>query len=197
MNDIRNLILDTIFNQCVKLLAPHSNAYKRHSPELDGIEVSMLSQLPPVLEYLQMGGIELSETTGVTLTPALYIANATESLEIPQGSGLANFLGIETPFVGESYPVVLRLVVHQPSEPPYEKSNPVIIARVREQLDFFLDGTHFRGLSADRIGYQFPSVALTAGITASYNLEAIATPWEVYDFRLEVIFKRQKEMYYD
>ena len=107
MNDIRNLILDTIFNQCVKLLAPHSHAYKRHSPELDGIEISMLSQLPPVLEYLQMGGIELSETTGVTLTPALYIANATESLEIPQGSGLANFLGIETPFVGESYPVVL------------------------------------------------------------------------------------------
>ena len=157
----------------------------------------MLSMYPPLLEYMQMGGIELSETTGVTLTPALYIANATESLEIPQGSGLGNILGIETPFVGESYPVVLRLVVHQASQPPYEKSNPVIIARVREQLDFFLDGTHFRGLSADRIGYQFPSVALTAGITAAYNLEAIATPWEVYDFRLEVIFKRQKEMYYD
>ena len=181
----------------MKLLAPNSQAHKRYSPDVDGVERSMLSQSPPVLEYLQMGGIELSETTGVTLTPALYIANATESLEIPPSSSLNQILGIETPFVGESYPVVLRLITHQPSEPPYEKSNPVMIARVREQLDFFLDGIHFRGLSADRIGYQFPSVALTAGITASYNLEAIATPWEVYDFRLEVIFKRQKEMYYD
>ena len=197
MNDLRNLILETIFNQCVKLLAPKSQAYQRYSPDLDGIEQSMLSQSPPLLEYVQMGGIELSEATGVTLTPALYIANATESLEIPQGSGLGNILGIETPFVGESFPVVLRLITHQASEPPYEKSNPILIARIREQLDFFLDGIHFRGLSADRVGYQFPSVALTAGITASYNLEAIATPWEVYDFRLEVIFKRQKEMYYD
>lgn len=195
MNDIRNLILETIFNQCLKLLNPRSNEFKRYSIEFDDIDESMLSQSPPLLEYLQMGGIELGEIRGVTRTPALYIANATESLEIPQGSGLGNILGIETPFVGESFPVVLRLVVHQASEPPYEKSNPVIIARVREQLDFFLDGIHFRGLSADRIGYRFPSVALTAGITASYNLEAIATPWEVYDFRLEVIFKRQKEMY--
>ena len=197
MNDIRTLILETLFNQCVKLLAPSSHAYKIHSPEIQGIEKTMLSRSPPVLEYLQMGGIELSKTTGVTLTPALYIANATESLEIPQRSGLAKFLGIETPFVGESYPVVLRLVTHQPSTPPYEKSNPVMIARVREHLDFFLDATYFRGLSADRIGYEFPSVALTAGITAAYNLEGIATPWEVYDFRLEVIFKRQKERYYD
>ena len=197
MNDIRTLILETIYSQCQKLLNPRSGVFKKYRPEFDDQEKSMLSMYPPLLEYVQMGGIELSETTGVTLTPALYIANATESLEVPQGSGLANFLGIETPFVGESFPVVLRLVVHQASEPPYEKSNPVIIARVREQLDFFLDGTHFRGLSADRIGYQFPSVAMTAGITAAYNLEAIATPWEVYDFRLEVIFKRQKEMYYD
>ena len=197
MNDLRNLILETTFNQCVKLLSPNSQAFKRYSPDLDDIEQSMLSQSPPILEYVQMGGIELSEASGVTLTPALYIANATESLEIPQGSGLGNILGIETPFVGESYPVVLRLITHQVRNPPYEKSNPVIIARIREQLDFFLDGIHFRGLSADRIGYQFPSVAMTAGITASYNLEGIATPWEVYDFRLEVIFKRQKEMYYD
>ena len=156
----------------------------------------MLALSPPLLEYVQMGGVEIRDETPerVTRHPALYIANGTESLEIQAGSGLGNLLGIEMPYVGESYPVVLRLVVNQGIAPPYEKSNPVIIARIREQLDYILDATYFRGLRADRIGYRFPSVVITAGITASYNLEAIATPWEVYDFRLEVIFKRQKEM---
>ena len=196
MNDIRNLILETIFNQSLKLLRPGSTDFDIHTPEPDDHEESMLTRFPPLLEYVQMGGVEIRDETPerVTRHPALYIANGTESLEIQAGSGLGNLLGIEMPYVGESYPVVLRLVVNQGIAPAYDKSNPVIIARIREQLDYFLDATYFRGLRADRIGYQFPSVVITAGITASYNLEAIATPWEVYDFRLEVIFKRQKEM---
>ena len=195
MNDIRNQILQTIFDQCIKILHPNSREFKKYAPEHDGLEKQMLSQSPAILEHLEMGGVELKTIETVSQTPALYIANGTESLEIPRGSGLGNILGIEAPYIGESFPIVLRLVVNNGNKPVYEKSNPVVIARIREQLDFFLDATHFRGLSADRVGYQFPSVALTAGITASYNLEAIATPWEVYDFRFEVIFKRQKELY--
>ena len=99
--------------------------------------------------------------------------------------------------MGESFPIVLRLVVNQGNAPTYEKSNPVIIARIQEQLNYFLDESNFRGQRADRVGYEFPSVVLRAGITASYSLEAIASPWEVKDFRLEVVFKRQKSRFYE
>ena len=201
MNEIRSIILDTTYDRCLKLLEPKSSEFKKHFGKVDSKSVLddeervVVSGLPRILQYVQMGGIELKEIRGVTRIPAIYIANGTESHEIPQESGLARLLGIELPFVGELYPVVIRLVIHQGTEPRYEDSNPVIIARIHEQLSYFLDQTNFRGLSADRVGYQFPSVVLRAGITASYNLEAIATPWEVYDFRFEVIFKRQKTMF--
>ena len=203
MDDIYNLILRTTYDQCLKLLDPRSNEFKRHFGNadpvslLDAEERMMLSGAPQKLQYLQMGGCDIKEIEQVTRTPAIYIANGTESVEIPQGSGVANRLGIELPFVGELFPIVLRLVVNQGIAPPYEESNPVIIARIREQLNYFLDAINFMGLSVDRIGYEFPSVVLEASIAASYSLEAIATPWEVYDVRLEVIFKRQKSMFYE
>ena len=83
------------------------------------------------------------------------------------------------------------LVVHQEVEPKYEESNPITVTSIREQLDYFLDKQSFLNITDKRFGYSLPSRVLRASIVASYTLEGIASPWEVLDFRFEVIFKRQ------
>ena len=196
MEGIRKKILDLTFKQCLKLLEDDTVAYKRYFMDPD------VSKRPPArsenedvalaasgafLENVQMGSFPLAHVTRLTRLPALYVANGTETVE-----GGASARDPALPNVIELFPIVLRLVVNQGVEPAYDESNPIIISQIREQLDYFLDVTVFKQITDKRRGYKIPSSVQSASIVASYNLEGIATPWEVFDFRFEVSFQRQR-----
>ena len=207
MKGIREKILDLTFKQCLKLLKDDTVAYHTNfpngtvSPSLSETERGTLEDTPPILENVRMGGFPLAHVTRLTRVPALYVANGIDAVEV--GSSQSQFGSQNTEpknfrsppalqKVLELYPIVLRLVVNQGSEPDTDKSNPIIIAHIREQFDTFLNTLIFQGLKAKRFGYTLPSEVKKASLTASYPLENIPPPISVQDFRFEVVFEKQR-----
>ena len=202
--DIRNQLLYQVYGQCLKLLKPGSANYNKHSAFIDPWSpeelefLSMSAEDAPgqrIIEYVQMGSPEMRDIEKITRTPAIYIFNDTDGGQLGRSDLASRGLSVELPFVGILYPIVLRAIVSEGGVPPYEKSNPVTLARIYEQLTYFLDLTYFIGIAekVPRVGYQFPSVVLQADIKADFNLfSGIATPWEVVDHRLDIVFKQQR-----
>ena len=62
MNEIRRIILDTTYDRCLKLLEPKSSEFKKHFGKVDSKSVLddegrvVVSGLPRILQYVQMGG---------------------------------------------------------------------------------------------------------------------------------------------
>ena len=142
-----------------------------------------------IVEYVQMGSFPLEAYTRLTRLPAIYIANGTEPEETSARNSALGTSNLDSVF--EVYPLTLRIVVHQEFEPKYEDSNPVQLAAIREQLDYFLDMQAFGGITDKRFGYKTPSRVYRALITTTQTLKGIASPWEIVDLDFEVIFQKQ------
>ena len=192
---IREKILEKAYRQLLKLLNPRSKEFARNFPKADtryplsDDEKRALGPSGAVLEYVQMGSFPIVEYTGLTLLPAIYIANGTEPEETSARNSILGNSNLDSVF--EVYPLTLRIVVHQEVEPKYEDSNPVRLAAIREQLDYFLDMQAFGGIVDKRFGYKTPSRVYRALITTTQTLKGIASPWEIVDFDFVVIFQRQ------
>ena len=192
---IRDKILEKTFKQSLKLLNPKSKEFSIHFPKADiqspltNDEKRALGPTGGLLEYVQMGSFPLEEYTGLTRLPALYIANGTEPEDTSSRNSVLGNSNLDSVF--EVYPLTLRLVIHQELEPKYEDSNPVRLAAIREQLDYFLDMQAFGGMIDKRYGYKTPSRVYRALITTTQTLKGIASPWEIIDSDFWVIFQRQ------
>lgn len=192
---IRDKILEKTYRQCKKLLNPKSKEFYRQFPKADtkypltDDERTALGQWGGLLEYVQMGSFALEAYTRLTRLPALYIVDGTEPEDASSQNSRLGDSTLKTVF--EVYPLTLRLVVHQALEPEYDESNPVNVARIREQLDYFLDMQAFGGIVDKRFGYSQPSRVYSAMITTTQTLKGIASPWEIVDYDFEVTFQRQ------
>ena len=192
---IRDKILEKTYQQLLKLLHPKSKAFSLHFPKADvkhplsNTEKRALGPSGAVLEDVQMGSFPIQEYTGLTRLPAVFVANGTEPEETSARNAVLGSANLDSVF--EVYPLTLRVVVHQEAEPKYEDSNPVRLAHIREQLDYFLDMQAFGGIVDRRYGYNTPSRVYRALITTTQSLKGIAAPWEIVDFDFVVIFQRQ------
>ena len=72
-----------------------------------------------------------------------------------------------------------------------ETSNPYTTALMKEGLDYVLDPSEFINMTAERRGYRTPSVVNDAILLAGQNLESLATPYEVIDYRMEFHIAKQ------
>ena len=144
------------------------------------------------IRYISFGTQNLVDINKQNLLPALFLEAGTDAQR-------QDFRGIELAKEGEVMPIILRLWTRQPKPtelkgPAYKQSNPIFIAQMREQLDYFLDRNEFIGISTPRIGYTLPSQVYDACITSAYTLQGVRAPYECVDFRFEVIFDKQKEI---
>jgi len=144
------------------------------------------------IRHISFGTRNLMDINEQNLLPALFLEAGSNAHE-------RGFPGMESAKEGEVMPVVLRLWMREPkpselSDVAYRDSNPIFIAQMREQLDYLLDPSEFKGISMIRIGYTLPSSVYDCGITSSYTMQGIRAPFECIDFRFEVIFSKQKEI---
>ena len=192
---IREQILEKTYRQCLKLLNPRSREFKRKFPKADtrypltDKEKRALGASGGLLQYVQMGSFPLEAYTKLTRLPAIYIANGADSEDVSSSNPRVGSSDLEG--VLEVFMLTLRLVTHQEVEPKYEDSNPVVVATIQEQLDYFLDMQSFGGITDKRFGYRIPSRVKSAILIPGQTLKGIASPWEIADFDFEVVFQRQ------
>ena len=196
LDDIRNKILLTTYNQMLKLLSPTSMQFTETFPNAD---MNNLSTYPlsenelivitdPVLQHVQMGAQSLSNLDKLDVLPMVFIMDGSDD-EVNPDKRADDLIGE----VNETMPMQLVLVIKQKNVPTYEQTNPVVAAKIRSQLDFILDTIYFEHLMEQRHGYNNPSRAWRALITRSDSTEGSRTPYEIIVYRFEVQFKRQAQ----
>ena len=194
---IREKILQKTYTQCLQLIKPETREYERHVKDghltpPTGQDLCALTMNGGAMLYnVQIGTFPLMNYRNLSLLPALYIADGDDPEE--DTSSRNQQLGSATlSEVFETYPLTLRVVVRQPLDPKPDQSNPIRLARIREQLDYFLDMQAFGGIiDRDRVGYRSPSKVYRALITTQQTLKGFASPWEIVDFNFIAIFQRQ------
>ena len=189
--DIYNHCYKKVHDQCLKLLDPDSAAFSLHQPTLSNEELELLddgrivkdvrSGSPDLATFQQRSGQEFP-------LPILF-------LEI--GTGGLDFLhpSIANAMKGEVFHVKIRCVVDKPSITDaysYESSAPVKLLKIRNQLDYLLDISVFRGLRSERIGYDFPSLIWDCGIMAMEALEGLPASYDAIDWRFVAEIHKQK-----
>ena len=143
------------------------------------------------IQYVQMGSRDWADAQQENLLPAIFIESANDGFSSPDPIEMNTN-------IGETVPMNVRLVTVQApdTELMFSNSNPIIIAKFRGALDYILDPYWFRGLSergGKRAGYRFPSTVFSADIVSAQNLEGQISPFEVTDFRFEVVISRQRQ----
>lgn len=192
MHDIYNKVYKKIHDQCLKMLDPDSDAFALHQPTLTNEELEVLAD-GRIIKDVRSGSPDLANinqrTTGQQFPlPILF-------LEI--GTGGLDFLhpSIANSMKGEAFPVKIRCVVDKPpitDAYSYEASAPVKLLNIRNQLDYLLDISVFRGLRSERIGYDFPSLIWDCGIMATEALEGLPASYDAIDWRVVFEIHKQK-----
>ena len=77
----------------------------------------------------------------------------------------------------------------------FETSAAMQLLKIRDQLEYVLDVSVFRGLKNERVGYDYPSLVWSSGIVATETLEGLAPGYEAIDWRFAVILHKQKQRY--
>jgi len=192
MEDIFNKCYKKVHDQCLKLLDPDSDAFALHQPTLSAEELDLLED-GRIVKDVRSGSPDLANinqrTTGQQFPlPILF-------LEI--GTGGIDFLheSIANSMKGEAFHVKIRCVVDKPSITDaysYEASAPVKLLKIRNQLDYLLDVSVFRGLRSQRIGYDFPSLIWDCGIMGMEALEGLPASYDAIDWRFIAEIHKQK-----
>ena len=143
------------------------------------------------IQYVQMGSVPWTSVRDQGLIPCIFIENATEGISITDPTQFNTH-------IGEVLPINIRFITVQApdSSLSYSTSNPVLVAKMRGALDYILDPSEFKGLSEKgkkRRGYRTPSQVFSADIVAAENFEGQISPFEVVDYRLEVVFSRARQ----
>ena len=144
------------------------------------------------IQYVQMGSKDWQAVMKQRLLPAIFVESANDSFSTADPTE-------RNTSVGEIMPVNIRLVSVQAPDTQltFDTSNPIIIAKIRSALDYVLDAYWFKGLTergGRRTGYRFPSSVFAAEIVESQNLEGLISPFEVIDYRYEVVISRQRQL---
>lgn len=215
MKSIRIQILETAYRQALKLLGPYrwsdntkylvqwnslypDNPYTETDDITYPVSEKELVQITAArqLQYVQLGMNTIKALNAEDLIPCMFVEGGTDGFTIndPGGSNLMTF---------ETVPILLRLVISQPPIRPtedesvkIEKSNPIQIAQFRDALDYLMNPHVFRKLEGKTLGSDFPAKVHDAMIVYTQTLEGLEAPMETIDFRLEVIFERQKERFH-
>lgn len=228
LNDIRSRVIGKVYEQCRKLLGPDDHQYpvnenylKQWDAEIrtpDGQPIDYVqtdpAQLPadyPLnrrdfiildkldsfgldarrIQLVQIGSMDWQNLQAEGLIPCIFIE------ESSPGSVLQAVTGVN--YIGETFPMNIRLVTTQAPDSSLEvtNSNPIRNASFRAALDYLLDPFFFLGLherKGIRKGFKAPSHVVDAGITLTTNLEGEISPFEVVDYRFEVIIDRIKQV---
>ena len=192
MNDLRNKIYRLTFDQCLKLLHPDSTLFGKESPN-----VTHDNLLDFINSEGEDGRIVQSVRSGSPDLVNMKLDNKTPIIFMEMGTGGEDF---DAPYItqnmeGEMFYIILRVVVRQPniSSYTYEKSAPVQLLTIREQLEYVLDVIHFRGLKSARNGYTMPSFVYNSKIVATEALEGIAPEYDSADYRFAVEMHKQSQ----
>ena len=200
-DDIRVKILEMVYKQCLKLLNPTSRQFGEEFPNADPLtfnpyplsEDEVMALGTPIIEYVQFDTFTLADANNLDkdgLVPCLFILEGTDSFtDIDQNDNDVKNT------VRDSMSILLRVLLKQESifNVSFDNSITLKSARLRSQLDYFMDTNYFEGVTANRFGYELPSHVWRSIIQSSYNLEGEASPYEVVDFRLLVTYNKQAQ----
>lgn len=144
-----------------------------------------------IIQLVQLGTSDWKNLEENKLLPCIFIENADDGITVPAQFGNTH--------IGEIMPVNISLLMVQPPDSmlTFNNSNPVLVANLRDALDYLLDPFWFKGLSEKnkfRRGYSLASTIYDATIVSAQNLEGVSQPYERVDFRLQVTFERQKQI---
>lgn len=214
MKNIRTLILETAYRQAKKLLGPYRwsdntkylqqwNALYPDIAYTDTTDAGYPLSEEEILQvgaarqlqYVQLGMNTIKALNAQDLIPCLFVENGTDGFTINDPGG-SNLMTVET------LPILLRLVISQPPIRPtedesikIEKSNPIQISLFRAALDYLMDPHVFRGIKGETFGSDYRATVHDSMIVQTQSLEGLQAPMESVDFRLEVVFERQKERF--
>ena len=212
MRDIRNKIYRKVFTQCLKMIPPQyrdKNGDIVDTPAYGYYKDKDADDFPERIEITEEELIALSDADGMdgriikdirSGSPDLAnISMGKESLPIlflEIGTGGLDFEEerIEQRMRGELFHVIIRTVVGKPSElkgPVWKESAPVQLLTIREQLEYLLDISVFRGILATRVGYELPSIVYSCGIMSSESLEGMPASYDAMDYRWICEFHKQ------
>ena len=215
-DNIRIKILEQTVSQCRKLLRdyrlmPDPDATQQQNEQL--VQFSQFTALYPtaydaggnrtqfyplsddeaidlehsrLLTLFRVGYINIENLEKSGHLPALFITDATDTYVLDSDNARSDQ-------ITEVYPINFRLVMKQPDDDKLtdETSNPYTTALMKEGLDYVLDPSEFINMTAERRGYRTPSIVNDAILLAGQNLESLATPYEVIDYRMEFHIAKQ------
>ena len=217
LDDIRNKIYRTVFNQCLKMLHPSSDAYeywKTRDIDANDQIIELTDEETSVLQALENNELEtliaMSDDLGMdgrlvrdirSGSPDLANINPNDNLPIlflEIGTGGFDFdeERIEARMRGELFHVIIRCVVGKPDHfdgPVWAETAPVQLLKIRAQLEYLLDISVFRGIQATRIGYELPSIVYSCGIVSMESLEGMPAGFDCQDWRFVVEFHKMSE----
>ena len=139
-----------------------------------------------LLTLFRVGYINIENLEKTGHLPALFITDATDSYILDDNNARSDQ-------ITEVYPINFRLVMKQPDDSKLtdDTSNPYTTAIMKDGLDYVLDPSEFINMTAERRGYRTPSKVDNAVLLAGQNLESLATPYEVIDYRMEFHIVKQ------
>ena len=184
MHDIYNLLYKKVHDQCLKLLEPNSEWFTFHELTLTDEELEVIEDVR-IIKSVKSGSPDLANIKDDL--PVIYLELGTGGIDFIHES-------IANQMKGELFHVKIRVVVPKPSLADtydYAKSTPVTLLAIRHSLEYLLDTSITRGLSASRIGYEFPSRVWQSGIIATEALEGLPPSYDAIDWRFVAEIHKQ------
>ena len=169
MDDVRNIVYDTMFYQILKLLDPTSNQFQMESSDkmeeplfvgdneiaaLGNRTVQMVMSGIWPLRKLQGMSTDIREINNNILYPAIFqsLGDETQSEE-----PAARELG--TPTYKDNFNIVSQIIVAVDNPDPYNYQNsaPKQLLRIRQQLDYVLNRQNFTMIQTFDADDPYPS----------------------------------------
>ena len=192
--DIRRKIYRLVYTQCHKLLDPNSEAFKKHQPTVTPADLLAFSDENGmdgrIVQTIRSDPVDLVNIKRDEKSPMIYLELGTGGLDFDNDEVSENM-------TGEIFPVLLRIVARQPALADYtfETSASMQLLAIREQLEYVLDVSVFRGLKSERVGYNLPSFVYKCAIVSTETLEGLAPGFESVDWRFAVQVHKQTQRY--
>ena len=192
--DIRRRIYKLVYTQCHKLLDPTSQAFTKHSPvvtEEDLIAFSNDQGMDGrVVQTIRSDPVDLVNIKKEDKAPMIFLQIGTGGLDFDNDEVSENM-------TGELFYALLRVMARQPpiSSYTFETSAAMQLLTIRDQLEYVLDVSVFRGLMTERAGYKQPSFVYNCSIVATETLEGLAPGFEAIDWRFAVQLHKQTQRY--
>lgn len=180
---LRNIILDKIYSQCLKLLDPMSVQYQNENPNLTPPEQNDIESIGErCIEYVTFKKVSISNLQKRELLPSIIIERASDGF-------LVNRTDVPFNKLAKIMPFAVKLI-----NGPETENIPRAVNTIADQFEHVLNVKNFRNMKAERVGCTLPDLVIDSYIAGDQNLQGDASLYEITLFRFEVIFSYQKEL---